>query len=158
VPFCIKLKEKSTISNFCETFRQISLSPSPVTWTLTLHYVYYRHTVREGMEQMAFSRNSWLRLVPLTLENVGRKHVRTAAGVATGHLALFQTASVARLHRLNMEVDLLRLFGLHVTWWAQLYSLAETRNPAPLPPSPRIGTRIRGRYWSPSAKIDDISV
>jgi hypothetical protein len=57
------------------------------------------------------------------------------------------------LHRLNMEVDLQSLFGLHVivTGCAQLYSLAE----APQPPvSPRIGTRLRGRYWS--AKIDDI--
>ncbi len=34
-------------------------------------------------------------------------------------------------HRLNMEVDLQSLFGLHVTWCAQLYSLAETRQ---LPP------------------------
>ncbi len=49
-----------------------------------------------------------------------------------------------------METDLLSLFGLHVTWCAQLYSLD------PPPPSPRIGTRIRGRYWS--AKIDDISL
>ncbi len=60
------------------------------------HFPIIDTQVREG--KMAFSRNSWLRLVPLTLENVGRKHVRTAAGVATGHLALFfQTASVARL-------------------------------------------------------------
>jgi hypothetical protein len=29
-------------------------------------------------------------------------------------------------HRLNMEVDLQSLFGLHVSWCAQLYSLAET--------------------------------
>ncbi len=35
-------------------------------------------------------------------------------------------------HRLNMEVDLQSLFGLHVTWCAQLYSLAE----APQPPPP----------------------
>ncbi len=33
-----------------------------------------------------------------------------------------------------MELDLQRLFGLHVTWCAQLYSLAETPQ---LPPSPR---------------------
>ena len=32
-------------------------------------------------------------------------------------------------HRLNMELDLQSLFGLHVTWCAQLYSLAETRLP-----------------------------
>ncbi len=29
-------------------------------------------------------------------------------------------------HRLNMKADLQSLFGLHVTWCAQLYSLAET--------------------------------
>ncbi len=44
----------------------------------------------------------------------------------------------APTHRLNMEVDLQSLFGLHVTWWAQLFSLAETPQ---LPPSPRIWTR-----------------
>ncbi len=43
------------------------------------------------------------------------------------------------MHWLNMEVDLQSLFGLHVTWCEQLYSLAETPQ---LPPSPRIGTRI----------------
>jgi len=36
-------------------------------------------------------------------------------------------------HRLNMEVDLQSLFGLDVTWCAQLYSLAETPQP-PIPP------------------------
>jgi hypothetical protein len=51
-----------------------------------------------------------------------------------------------------MEVDLQSLFGPHVTLCAQLYSLAET----PQAPLPRIGARIRGRYWS--AKIDDISL
>ncbi len=40
-----------------------------------------------------------------------------------------------------MEVDLQSLFGLHVTWCAQLYSVAETQQPPP--PSPRIWTRIR---------------
>jgi hypothetical protein len=40
-----------------------------------------------------------------------------------------------------MEVDLQRLFGLHVTLCAQLHSLAETPQ---LPPSPRIWTRIWG--------------
>ncbi len=38
-----------------------------------------------------------------------------------------------------LTVDLQRLFWLHVTWCAQLYSLAETSQ---LPPSPRIWTRI----------------
>ncbi len=37
-------------------------------------------------------------------------------------------------HRLNMEVDLQSLFGLHVTWCAQLCSLAET----PQPPNPPV--------------------
>jgi hypothetical protein len=40
-------------------------------------------------------------------------------------------------HRLNMELDLESLFGLHV-------------------PPPRIWAHIRGHYWS--AKIDDISL
>ncbi len=55
-------------------------------------------------------------------------------------------------HRLNM-VDFQNLFGLHVTWCAQLYLLAGTPQP---PLSPSIGTRLRGPYWS--AKIDDISL
>ncbi len=42
------------------------------------------------------------------------------------------------IHRLNMEVDLQSLFGLHVTWCAQLYWLAETLQ---LPP-PRIWPHI----------------
>jgi hypothetical protein len=37
-------------------------------------------------------------------------------------------------HSLNMQVDLLSLFGLHVTWCAQLYSLAETPAIFSLPP------------------------
>jgi hypothetical protein len=48
-----------------------------------------------------------------------------------------------------MELDLHSLFGLHVhscTYWLR---------PRILPPSSRILTQIRGRYWS--AKIDDIS-
>jgi hypothetical protein len=52
--------------------------------------------------------------------------------------------------RLNMELGLQSLFGLHVhscTFWLK------PRNP---PPPPRIWAHIRGRYWS--AKIDDISV
>ncbi len=57
-------------------------------------------------------------------------------------------------HRLNMEVDLQSLFGLHATWCAQLYSLAERVPATPL--SPGVWIRIRGRYWS--TKIDDISL
>ena len=52
-------------------------------------------------------------------------------------------------HRLNMELDLRSLFGLHVlscTHWVR---------PRTLPP-PSIWANIRGRYWS--AKIDDISL
>jgi hypothetical protein len=40
-----------------------------------------------------------------------------------------------RNHRLNMELDLQSLFGLHVTWFAKLFSLAETPQP-PLPFGP----------------------
>jgi|LakMenE18May11ns_1017448.scaffolds.fasta_scaffold9631727_1 hypothetical protein len=47
-------------------------------------------------------------------------------------------------HRLNMEIDLQSLFGLHVHSCTYLYLLAE----APQLPPPR--------YWS--AKIDDISL
>jgi hypothetical protein len=51
---------------------------------------------------------------------------------------------VLSCHRLNMEVDLQSLFGLHVR--TQLYSLALT--PQPPPPPPLIWAHIRGRYWS----------
>ncbi len=44
-------------------------------------------------------------------------------------------------HRLNMEVDLQSLFGIHVTWCSQLYSLAEAPCGPQLPPSPCIWTR-----------------
>ncbi len=54
-------------------------------------------------------------------------------------------------HRLNMELDLQSLFGLHVhsyTHWMRIHS--------PPPHPPRIWAHIRGRYWSP--KTDDISL
>ncbi len=93
--------------------------------------------------------------------------------VATGHMLWLHASSKAMVtcsnsvsqscggggnflgvqHRLNMEVDLQSLFGLHVTWCAQLYSWAETPK---LPPPPAFGLVLRGRYWS--AKIDDISL
>ncbi len=57
-------------------------------------------------------------------------------------------------YMLNMEVDLQSLFGLHVTWCAQLYSLAETPQ-LPTPP-PAFGLVYGGSYWS--ATIDDISL
>jgi hypothetical protein len=53
-------------------------------------------------------------------------------------------------HRLNMELDIQSLFGLHVdscTHWLR------PRNPTP---TLHIWVHIRGRYWS--AKIDDISL
>jgi hypothetical protein len=56
-------------------------------------------------------------------------------------------------HRLNMEIDLQSLYGLHVhscTHWLR------PRNPPYPPPPPGIWAHIRGRYWS--AKIDDISL
>ncbi len=56
------------------------------------------------------------------------------------------TVLVSLNHRLNMDLDLQSLFGLH------MHSLRESR---PRPP-PRIWAHIRGRYWS--AKIDDISL
>ncbi len=49
------------------------------------------------------------------------------------------------IQRFSMELDLQSLFGLHVTWCAQLYSVAETPQ---LPPPPAFGLALRGRYWS----------
>jgi hypothetical protein len=43
-------------------------------------------------------------------------------------------AGMSLRHTWNMEGDLHSLFGLHVTWCAQLYSLAETPQLPPLPP------------------------
>ncbi len=56
-------------------------------------------------------------------------------------------------HRLNMELDLQSLFGLHVTWSAQLFSLAESPQSRPFP---AFGLVWEGRYWS--IKIGDISL
>jgi len=66
-----------------------------------------------------------------------------------------ETRVVVRyMYRLNMEVDLQSLFGLHVTSYAVVLIGWDPATPAPFP---RIWTRItRGRYWS--AKIDDISL
>ncbi len=49
-------------------------------------------------------------------------------------------------HMLNMEEDLQSLFVLHVTWCAQLYSLAATPqpNPPPLPHPPALGLVYEG--------------
>ncbi len=63
------------------------------------------------------------------------------------------TGWIGPMHRLNMELDLPSLFGLHATWCAQLYSLAETPH---LHPPPAFGLMYEGRYWS--ANIDDISL
>ncbi len=53
--------------------------------------------------------------------------------------------------RLNMELDIQSLFGLHV------YSCTHWLRPCNSPPSsPRIWAHIRGRNWS--AKVDDISL
>ncbi len=54
-------------------------------------------------------------------------------------LQIFRPGVLGSPHRLNMEVDLQSLFGLHGSWCAQLYSFAETPQ---LPPSPCIWTRI----------------
>ncbi len=73
----------------------------------------------------------------------------TALGVVLKHSPSFRCS-----HRLNMELNLQSLFGLHVTWCAQLFSLAET--PQPPSPPPAFGLKYDGRYWS--AKIDDLSL
>ncbi len=54
--------------------------------------------------------------------------------------------------RLNMELGLQSLFGLHV------HSCTHWLRPrhTPYPPTPSIWALIRGRYWS--AKLDDISL
>jgi hypothetical protein len=49
-------------------------------------------------------------------------------------------------HRLNMEVNLQSLFGLQVTWCAQLYSLAETTHPHQ---SPAFGLVDEGAIGQP---------
>ncbi len=54
----------------------------------------------------------------------------SAAPPTTPHTS----SSVPAHQRLNMEVDLQSLFGIHVTWCAQLYSLAEAPQPPPIPP------------------------
>jgi len=46
---------------------------------------------------------------------------------------------------LNMELELQSLFGLQVTWCAQLFSLAET----PQPPPPHLGSYARGAIGQP---------
>ncbi len=57
--------------------------------------------------------------------------------------AIRKEVSVDKQHRLNMEVDLRSLFGLHVTWCAQLYSLA--KNPATPHLPPHLGSYYEGR-------------
>ncbi len=57
------------------------------------------------------------------------------------------TINYSSSHRLNMELDLQSLFGLHVTWCAQLFSSAETQQP--LPPcvwAHLLGLIYDGRY------------
>ncbi len=53
-------------------------------------------------------------------------------------------------HRLNMELDLPSLFGLHV------HSCTHGLRPRTTPPIPRIWAHIWGHHWL--AKIDDISL
>ncbi len=62
------------------------------------------------------------RSMPLNLELQRRHNL---------HLSLIYPALN---HRLNIEVKLRSLFGLHVSWCAHLYSLAETLQPPPPPP------------------------
>jgi hypothetical protein len=57
--------------------------------------------------------------------------------------------------RLNMELDLQTLFGLHEHSSTNWPRSQKFRNPPP-PPPPRIWAHIRGRYWS--ARTDDISL
>ncbi len=50
-------------------------------------------------------------------------------------------------HRLNKELELQSLFGLHVTWCTQLYSLAET--PETHTPPPAFGLLNEGAIGQP---------
>jgi hypothetical protein len=60
-------------------------------------------------------------------------------------------SNICIIHRLNIELDLLSLFGLHV------HSCTHWLKPRKTPPPPHlIWAHLRGRYWS--AKIDDISL
>ncbi len=60
------------------------------------------------------------------------KNLTKIIKVAYIHITVEEYAN----YRLNMEVDLQSLFGLNVTWCAQLYSLAGTPQP---PYSPALG-------------------
>ncbi len=79
---------------------------------------------------------------------------KTHSIVLLGKVSLFAAHHSAGNHRLNMEVDIQSLFGLHVTWCAQLFSLAEILQPHPF--TPAFGLIYEGGYRS--AKIDNISL
>ncbi len=66
---------------------------------------------------------------------------RISLAAGTGYILLTWT------HRLNMEVDLQSLFGLHVTWCAQLFSLAETSATPSLPP------HLAYQPWKPNCQL-----
>ncbi len=58
------------------------------------------------------------------------------------------------INRLNMELDLQSLFGLHFTWCVHCTAVLIGWDPAS-PPSHAFGLIYEGPYWS--AKTDDIS-
>ncbi len=60
--------------------------------------------------------------------------------------------SATRRHRLNMEVDLQSLFGLHSSMSCDVHSCSHWLRPRNSLPPPV----LRGRYWL--AKINDISL
>ncbi len=75
---------------------------------------------------------------PTTASSVPPPSRKSTYYTITGDFLPINSSNVSH-HRLNMEVDLQSLFGLNVTWCAQLFSLAETPQ---LPHSPRSWTRI----------------
>ncbi len=88
---------------------------------------------------------------PPPLRKLNVQYIQTVCGWGGGILNRIRTYKIASSPKqkwpvqttflrpwLNMEVDLQSLFGLHVMWCAQLYSLAET----PQFPLPLIWARI----------------
>ncbi len=69
-------------------------------------------------------------------------------GILIGSLDSILQLQYFRLHhRLNMEIELQSVFGLHVHSCSHCWDL---------PPSPRFWAHIRERYWS--VKIENISL
>jgi hypothetical protein len=62
------------------------------------------------------------------------QHLSNTVSISTFEPNRLMFWNIISEHRLNMDVDLQSLFGLHVTWCAQLYSLAEAPQLPPISP------------------------